>query len=641
MTGVIVISRKLTMTRFIPRMIQQAFSLMVIGLMWIPNALAQSRVELVKRANESVVWVHAFTMPDFTESSSYNKGTGFCTGTEGYVITNHHVIGHAKTAMLFPNRAGKPINAVVLWSDSTLDLAVLKPLSPLPSLALTNSVLDQGEDVIVLGYPGMAYKPGALKVSEGIVSGNPTDSIIQITAPVNYGNSGGPCLNMRGEVVGAVFAKVAEAGIEGIAYLINADLVRYSIASARMEDGSLSSLTGTRSQAAFAKMMEAQYIVWQNDIEEDPDRKERNLQAARKTLLSAIEEDNSYAEARLFLASLFLRSASRACFLGEASRAEKEAKNFRRELDEAYRLKPTLRYSTEASPLSGFFVDNTDCEGLRAAYEFYRSNSLERSQRAEEWNAYLASGSLPKSMEATIDRAVSTKTSTIVKREVEQQVEKEVQKEVQKHVRNQPSPSGSSSTFRTSWDDYPDGDFRPLVPNVPVSLHVKLPLSIRYMDRHQDVATTLRYVEFAFEPTPKVRPIFGMYLPSQGVAASDFGGRSSAYTIGVMLGPVALRYTTGQLSSPLVHRWSADYSTKPPNALGYKPDVIWSFGVGQVSDFVLDPSLKGSNSLNRTFTARVGFEIKVQEYLWGTIDGAGGFSRREADQVSVGVAARL
>jgi len=135
-------------------------------------------------------------------------GSGFIVSPEGHVITNHHVVRGAATVQV-RLQDGRRFAARVLGSDPRTDLAVVKMdgVAGLPVLSLGDSdTLQVGELVLALGNPfGLEQT-----VSLGIVSRKPARAgvagpgfqFIQTDAAVNPGNSGGPLVNMAGEVVG-------------------------------------------------------------------------------------------------------------------------------------------------------------------------------------------------------------------------------------------------------------------------------------------------------------------------------------------------------------------------------------------------------------------------------------------------------
>ena len=167
-------------------------------------------------------------------AQSVSSGSGFILTSDGYVVTNHHVVENATTITVIAHD-GTEYAATVKGSDSSNDVAVLKmeaeDLSPV-TLGSSNE-LAIGDMVVAIGNP-----LGTLSATQtvGYVSGtnrevttdNKVINMIQTDAVINPGNSGGPLFNMRGEVVGITTAKYSGttssgASIEGIGFAIPID----------------------------------------------------------------------------------------------------------------------------------------------------------------------------------------------------------------------------------------------------------------------------------------------------------------------------------------------------------------------------------------------------------------------------------
>jgi S1-C subfamily serine protease len=151
-------------------------------------------------------------------------GTGFLISTDGYILTNQHVIENASSVMVQLNGKSQEISAQVVSSDRELDLAVLKISgSNYPVLPLGDSEQMRVEWVVAIGQPyGLDHT-----VTAGVISakGRPITiedreykNLIQTDAAINPGNSGGPLLNLNGEVIAINTAVNAEA--QGIGFAI-------------------------------------------------------------------------------------------------------------------------------------------------------------------------------------------------------------------------------------------------------------------------------------------------------------------------------------------------------------------------------------------------------------------------------------
>ena len=132
--------------------------------------------------------------------------TGFLVSAQGYVVTSHHVINKADSVYIQNEKYGS-LKAVVVHSDPINDVSVLKivtpvKIQPLP-YTLTDVEADLAEDVYTLGYPReeAVFGEGSISSLTGYRA-NP--NTYQVSVPVNPGNSGGPLLNNKGDLIGMI-----------------------------------------------------------------------------------------------------------------------------------------------------------------------------------------------------------------------------------------------------------------------------------------------------------------------------------------------------------------------------------------------------------------------------------------------------
>ncbi len=218
-----------------------------VAVMLLPFAHAAkqpSLAELFKRVNPAVPVLHtierqAVATNPTGEVSFEGLGSGVLIDTEGHVVTAAHVV-HSADAVTAEFPDGQRITAVVVASDPTVDLALLKldlpPAGIRPVKLADSSDLQVGEDIFVVGAPyGIGHT-----LTRGIVSGRHTDGpkamgmaqteVIQTDAAINQGNSGGPMFNLRGEVVGIVSYILSKSGgFEGLGFAVASNTVRYSL----------------------------------------------------------------------------------------------------------------------------------------------------------------------------------------------------------------------------------------------------------------------------------------------------------------------------------------------------------------------------------------------------------------------------
>ena len=156
-----------------------------------------------------------------------SQGSGFFISADGFVVTNHHVIDKG-TEFTVIDRNGDEYDATLIGADKRTDLALLKIDSDktFTYVDFADDAPDVGEWTVAIGNPfglGGSVTAGIVSARGRDIGAGPYDDFIQIDAPVNRGNSGGPAFNMNGEVIGvnaAIFSP--SGGNVGIAFAIPA-----------------------------------------------------------------------------------------------------------------------------------------------------------------------------------------------------------------------------------------------------------------------------------------------------------------------------------------------------------------------------------------------------------------------------------
>ena len=198
----------------------------------IESAITQS----VKRVGPAVVTVVG-TIPGqmtfFGQTGEQTvSGTGFFITNQGYILTNNHVVEGTKQVNIILSD-GTQQSATLVGTDQYSDIAVLKTEGKVPAVVpLGNSdKLDPGESVIAIGSPLGDFKN---TVTVGVVSatgrsidsgkGYTIENLIQTDAAINHGNSGGPLVDLAGEVIGINTLIVRDTGsgdvAEGLGFAI-------------------------------------------------------------------------------------------------------------------------------------------------------------------------------------------------------------------------------------------------------------------------------------------------------------------------------------------------------------------------------------------------------------------------------------
>ena len=186
------------------------------GEMPIITDTANPVPEIAEQLSESVVGINAY-IEEAGEQVLHSRGTGFVIHENGYILTNYHVVVEGSSYTISVDGSEQEVEAKYVGGDATMDLAVLKvENTSLKAVALGSSAATKvGEMAIAVGNPAGADANLTGSVTVGYVSyvgrklsyNGTLQEFLQIDAAVNPGNSGGPLLNNRGEVIGIVTLK--------------------------------------------------------------------------------------------------------------------------------------------------------------------------------------------------------------------------------------------------------------------------------------------------------------------------------------------------------------------------------------------------------------------------------------------------
>lgn len=168
-----------------------------------------------------------FTIYTSTSDQQSFQGTGFFINNKGIAVSNYHVFQDANLAMIKADNGEIYEISEVIEANKELDYIIFKvsvpsevKLGKVDICYLSNNI---GEKVFAIGSP-MGFEK---TLSEGIISGFREDyRIIQTTAPINHGSSGGPLFNMKGEVIGITSGSFSQDGSGSLFYAININFLK-------------------------------------------------------------------------------------------------------------------------------------------------------------------------------------------------------------------------------------------------------------------------------------------------------------------------------------------------------------------------------------------------------------------------------
>jgi S1-C subfamily serine protease len=196
------------------------------------DAYSRAVITVVDEIGPAVVSISVGIKTERNDVEQVGAGSGVAITPDGYILTNDHVVHDAKRVMAILSN-GTNLTASVVGKDPATDLAIVRAdASDLPHAALGDSAaLHVGQLVIAIGNP-LGFQS---TVSTGVVSalgrslrsreGRLIENIIQHTAPLNPGNSGGPLVDSRGRVVGINTAIISMA--QGISFAVPSNAARW------------------------------------------------------------------------------------------------------------------------------------------------------------------------------------------------------------------------------------------------------------------------------------------------------------------------------------------------------------------------------------------------------------------------------
>ncbi|HEY4043713.1 MAG TPA: DegQ family serine endoprotease [Rhodopila sp.] len=193
-------------------------------------------------------------MPQQRERAVEARGSGFIIDANGTIVTNNHVVKGAKTLSVTLDD-GTVLPAKVVGTDPRTDIAVLKVDAghPLPFIQLGNSRdVKPGEWVVAMGNPfglGGTVTAGIVSAISRDIGAGPYDQFIQVDAPINQGNSGGPLFTQDGKVIGMNTAILSPTGGSvGIGFAIPSDMIHTVIAEIEKDGKVVRGYVGVEAQ---------------------------------------------------------------------------------------------------------------------------------------------------------------------------------------------------------------------------------------------------------------------------------------------------------------------------------------------------------------------------------------------------------
>jgi len=201
------------------------------------------------------------------------SGSGFFVGSNGYFITNAHVVKDAQKVVVF--HGGIKLDSTLILVDEDNDLALLKVEKKVKGITLARRSAVLGQDVFTIGFPQPLIQGLSPKMTKGIISSikgmRDEDRVFQVDSAIQPGNSGGPLCDSSGNLLGVVVSKLDEmktAQVTGsisqnVNYAIKADLVTKLLKSKNIDfDVCSDTEVETKTRLDAATQASAMVLIW-------------------------------------------------------------------------------------------------------------------------------------------------------------------------------------------------------------------------------------------------------------------------------------------------------------------------------------------------------------------------------------------
>lgn len=211
---------------------------------------------------------------EFRKEKGFSTGTGFFVTTDGYMVTNYHVIEGATSVTVVSPAEKKEFPAAVVQTDPANDIAILKVDAHTSGIPLASSFSGaKGEEVLTLGFPLVALQGQEQKATFGRInalSGIQNDiRFVQVDVPIQPGNSGGPLLNTRGEVIGVVTATLSQIVTlrasgslpQNVNYAVKIDYITPALNAVKIDRSKVAAATSKLDMAQIVSLRESSVML--------------------------------------------------------------------------------------------------------------------------------------------------------------------------------------------------------------------------------------------------------------------------------------------------------------------------------------------------------------------------------------------
>lgn len=556
---------------------------LILSLVLLSQQLlfSQTKIEAFEKNKDAVVRIYNMQVPGAGNSYYYSTGSGFAVNDKGWIFTNHHVVEDAMGLYVVGRTdTDKPDTsaAYVIWEDEDLDIAILKTEDlDLPTLKMNKDAsINQGDEVLIMGFPGSDLNDDEIKVTSGILSSSTKDSSLMTTAPINPGNSGGPAINYKGDIVGQVYAKLVGLNVESTGFLRNREHLVKALEDAESNEIPLKRAIGTDNYEVYKQMCfaDAEYIKINET--EDSVQKMEHVDKAIDMITKAVELEPDYAIARYYLVNYLFKKAELHCEFDtemDEEKADKLIEEFQYHWEIARQDASGEDFADEINSNIKYKIysladaDDIACYRWRDRVANYSIYAIASYVRREEFESYIRYGSTPRYLR--------------------------------------------ESLVNPTWEHSKYKKYDALVNEIPLAVTFNNYISVQGITGESDVTSTVSNIELEIEPINELKVLLSFGVVATQIVENDntsFSNQalkfedaeSTPIKLGLFAYNMRARYNVTDVRNVLARQWSFEYVSQMPGDAYGEVDSYSYFGIGGYD-----------NSFDTDFAVNFGHAVEI------------------------------
>jgi hypothetical protein len=357
----------------------------------------------------------------FVFTPSYYESSGFSIGDGSLIVTVLGNKNNAEAISIFNISDSTYIPAWVVARDTAQNLCILKTDKPVfKPIEFSNVQLKQAQDIVLIGWLSDYLKTNNYVITEGIVSSSAKDTLVQTSAPLNYGMEGGPALDLEGNLIGMVVSKSNSIDYEKTGFLLRKDFILNLVDSLESKTYKLDT-NNTEYQNHNDKLAYEKFALASTHLykEVEPENYSELAKGLDK-YIELLEESDNYEENAHTYASFayaYLLKIYDNSIEDFGVNTKEYTQKYNKYLNKAYKIGDSTmkKYLKSAIKTSDFFFKEDEYDDsefnyesfessyFRKSWNYFVSNYDKRKERKKDFNNWIRYGVTPIELDNTLE----------------------------------------------------------------------------------------------------------------------------------------------------------------------------------------------------------------------------------------------